>query len=354
MTEPYYTAEKIRQSFGPDDWQYHVFKEFESTLNNNTRPFPCVFGVAGLRGGHLRFGFSERMAADEVAPMLRHFVQHSCQYGKYTSLVVFARPEGVRDVDSYREDFWNFLWALSDRDQHPWPPEYPERIDDPQWEFCFAGEPMFVVCNTPAHVARQSRRASTFMLTFQPRWVFDDILGTPDAAEQSVRQVRSRLQNYGLLPPSPELGLFGDPNNKEFRQYFLLDDNVPASCPFHTLKTTSERPHRSVDMATKSEIEVHTGAVEPGRIPDLMKLCLPEQGCIELQHDAPGKEHAWHEHDTDETIIVLEGRLRFYWQGGEQTCQSGDAVRLPRGVRHGSVALDDGATYIITFEHVDL
>ena len=354
MREPYYTVEAARQAFGPEDWQYHVFHEFQSTLRDDHRPFPCVFGVAGLRGGHLRFGFSENMTAEEVAPMLREFAQKSRGYGKYTSLVVFAQPDRVRDIDAYREYFWEFLRDLATLDRSPWPEGYPDRIQEPGWEFCFAGEPMFVVCNTPAHVARQSRRASTFMLTIQPRWVFDGVLGTPLAAKQSIGQVRSRLERYDLMPPGPDLGLFGYPNNQEYRQYFLLDRNQPAKCPFHSLTPQEQQPRGKTEMAKQSEIDIHTDAVEPGRVPDFMKACLPRQGCIELQHDAPGKEHAWHEHETDETIIVVEGCLRFYWQGGERICNSGDAVRLPKGVRHGSVALDDGAIYVITFEHVEL
>lgn len=86
----------------------------------------------------------------------------------------------------------------------------------------------------------------------------------------------------------------------------------------------------------------------------VVTACMPKQGSIELQHDQAGKEHAWHTHPTDETIVVLDGKLRFYWDDGEAICGRGDVVQLPQGTRHGSVALEGGAKYIITFEKVSI
>jgi ethanolamine utilization protein EutQ (cupin superfamily) len=88
-------------------------------------------------------------------------------------------------------------------------------------------------------------------------------------------------------------------------------------------------------------------------IPPLIDACLPDQGSIEIQHDRKDKEHAWHTHPTDETIVVLEGQLKFYWEGGERVCGPGDVIQLPRETRHGSVALE-ASRYIITFATVDI
>ena len=78
-----------------------------------------------------------------------------------------------------------------------------------------------------------------------------------------------------------------------------------------------------------------------------------------IQHDEEGKEHAWHTHDTDETIIVIKGKLHFYWDngnqvGGKQVCQAGDVIELPKDTQHGSIALNGDAIYIIVFERVNL
>ncbi len=87
--------------------------------------------------------------------------------------------------------------------------------------------------------------------------------------------------------------------------------------------------------------------------PLLMRL-LPDQGAIEMQRDVPGKEHAWHRHKTDETLVILEGQVRFYWDQGEKICGPGTVISLPAGMMHGSVALDSGAVYLIAFHQVNL
>lgn len=103
-----------------------------------------------------------------------------------------------------------------------------------------------------------------------------------------------------------------------------------------------------------SEVRIRTQIADIANLTSLINACLPLQGCIEIQHDNSKKEHAWHTHETDETIIVLDGSLRFYWSGGETICKAGDIIELPKGTQHGSIALDGGATYIITFEPVSL
>jgi len=99
---------------------------------------------------------------------------------------------------------------------------------------------------------------------------------------------------------------------------------------------------------------IYRQKLEPARIPDLIFNALPNQGCVEIQRDVPGKEHAWHTHETDETIVVLDGSLRFYWEQGERICFPGDVISLPCGALHGSVALDKGAVYLIAFHAVKL
>lgn len=109
-----------------------------------------------------------------------------------------------------------------------------------------------------------------------------------------------------------------------------------------------------MNIMFKTDVRIHSARADVKQLPNLIEACLPKQGCVEVQHDQEGKEHAWHTHDTDETIVMLDGALRFYWEGGEAICKSGDVIELPKGTRHGSVALAGGAKYIITFETVEL
>jgi FPC/CPF motif-containing protein YcgG len=239
MSQYYFKKSEINDIFQPYTWESTVFKEFETTLTSKTRPFPCIFGVAGFQQDQLRYSFSEKLTAPDIASSLENFVKNSREYGQNTSLVVFSRPRPMENIKSYEERFWSLISDLASIDKYEWPEKIPRTLDSPLWEFCFAGEPIFVVCNTPAHVLRQSRRASCFMITFQPRWVFDGILGTPELAKKSFEKVRSRLKPFDLISPSPHLGSYGNPDNREFSQYFLREDNEPVSCPFHQLPEKS-------------------------------------------------------------------------------------------------------------------
>jgi mannose-6-phosphate isomerase-like protein (cupin superfamily) len=101
-------------------------------------------------------------------------------------------------------------------------------------------------------------------------------------------------------------------------------------------------------------ISIDEGRASSYDVAGLIRKALPDQGCIEVQRDVPGKEHAWHTHEVDETIIILDGGLRFYWHGGERLCRPGDVIALAAGTPHGSVALAAGATYLIAFHTVHI
>jgi uncharacterized protein len=77
------------------------------------------------------------------------------------------------------------------------------------------------------------------MLTFQPRWVFEKILGTEKAASAAFAEVRKRLIPYDGTSPSPLLGRYGAADGREYQQYFLHDDNhTGGGCPFARLAQT--------------------------------------------------------------------------------------------------------------------
>ena len=227
----------------PNSWERVVFAEFEASLTSKSRTFPCVFAVAGFRTNSLRFGYVENPLAVSIAPILNEYLRECRKFGRYTSLVVFSRPGPVLSIDTYEKMFWRLLIELVGQDKHRWPEDIPRQLDSPLWEFCFAGEAIFVVCNTPAHVLRQSRRASSFMVTFQPRWVFEGILGTTEAAKRSTSKVRDILRHYDMIDPSPHLGLYGDDLNREYRQYFLRENNGEVKCPYSVISNhlASER-----------------------------------------------------------------------------------------------------------------
>jgi quercetin dioxygenase-like cupin family protein len=100
----------------------------------------------------------------------------------------------------------------------------------------------------------------------------------------------------------------------------------------------------------ETDFRIFTMETDTTDLRDLIDRLLPDQGAIEVQRDVAGKEHAWHSHDTDETLVILDGSVQFYWDQGERICGRGTVISLPAGMVHGSVALDEGATYLIAFQ----
>ena len=249
------TKNAVIATYPESSWQRSIFETFSERLLSEVEPFPCIYGVSGLKAGHLRFSFLDEPLAVPLGIALATYLAEAPSLGTYTSLVTFFAPEqDSLTISDYHERFWSILNELASIDQHPWPTEIPHQIDHPVWEFCFAGEPMFVVCNTPAHVARKSRNSAGFMMTFQPRYVFKDLLGTPQAAQRAVAAVRARLSPYDSVSASPVLGLYGDPSIREFLQYFLEDSNsIPPRCPFHTLGDTGHKAECQLPMTLSKE-----------------------------------------------------------------------------------------------------
>lgn len=109
-----------------------------------------------------------------------------------------------------------------------------------------------------------------------------------------------------------------------------------------------------VPDSTETDFRIFSMRTDTSDLGPLINKLLPDQGAIEVQRDVPGKEHAWHSHEVDETLVIIDGSVRFYWEGGEKICGKGTVISLPAGMRHGSVALDNGATYFIAFHSARL
>ena len=230
------TKQEVYDTFQGPCWQSVVFAEFESTLTSKSRPFPCVFGVSGLKRDQLRFAFLDPLSPEALAPMLKSYVENARSFGRHTSFVVFARPGPVQNLENYRERFWDLLDGLERIDDTERPHDVPKELESDHWEFCFAGEPIFVVCNSPAHILRQSRRSTSYMVTFQPRWVFEGITDNDEPlALKALETVRERLSAFDAIEPAPHLGSYGVPGNREYQQYFIDDTNEAPKCPFAKL-----------------------------------------------------------------------------------------------------------------------
>lgn len=74
------------------------------------------------------------------------------------------------------------------------------------------------------------------------QWIFDILFSSDAKRAGALGKVRALLKKYDPVPVSPELKNYGDTGSREARQYFLLDENLPASCPFSELASGGPKP----------------------------------------------------------------------------------------------------------------
>jgi uncharacterized protein len=321
-------------------WELNSYNDFKAIVTDAKVAFPCTLGVAGFAANQLRFHFisspsEAKDAAFELAAALQSFVPNARSFGKNTSLVVFFNETRDLGVGAYGKTFWNILNELHRLDVRPWPRDIPAEPQERMWEFSFAGESIFVVCNTPSHQARRSRYSKNFMITFQPRWVFEGVIGegAPNS-DRIKREIRRRLAIFDSVDPSPDLGGYGDENNREWKQYFLQEGNAPrtGSCPFHS-KLIERKP-----MVIETE---HV------QLAEVLANMLPPTGSVEVQYDTPYRAHTEHLHHVDETLHIIQGAITFEYGSHTVDCKPGDRLLLPANTPHASKAGKDGCLYVI-------
>jgi uncharacterized protein len=224
-------------------WALQAYGELVAKVGDEA--FPCTFGTVALRKGELLLAFVET-ADNEATCRCIHsiLVEYTDRVrslepidASLLPLAIFVTPPaGVCTIADYFAQGWWLLQWLHERDPKPWPSRVPRDPDDPAWSFCFAGMPLFVNFKTPAHRQRRSRRmASAWLLLVQTRDGFDVVAGNTAQGRRVRELIRRKLAAYDPIPPYPELAHYGSATNREWKQYFVPDDNAPITtrCPFH-------------------------------------------------------------------------------------------------------------------------
>jgi uncharacterized protein len=235
-----WTTRVLNASFDLDTapaWWLDAYQTYCATLEQ--ADYPCFFGQAAERRGEMFYAFGGEQPDVARATMAR-FVERGrdAAFTRY-SLAMFCAPDRALCTGTaqdghaeYLRRFWAVLQQLHDVDDAPMHPADP---DDPLWEFSFGGRQMFVVGTSPTYQQRRSRVVGRgIVLLFQPRDVFiDPSTGEPIHADVR-RQIHRRMLAYDAMPVHPDIGFYGDPHNREWKQYALPDDNVPVGgrCPF--------------------------------------------------------------------------------------------------------------------------
>lgn len=221
-------------------WVQHTADDLTKMLRNPAHPFPCYFGVDAEREGRLRYTFAEDSNVDEltlVSESLSLYLNVRDQIPGRSALICFlgrVPAHAPGGINGYEREFWSVLQFLHEHDPQRWPEDFPVDPEDSGWEFCFQGEPLFITGHSLLHSKRLSRWAPcALMLVIQTRSNLEGIVGRTLAATEVRSHIRSALLRYDHIPPSPDLGIFGDPNVREWRQYWLTngDEERPARCP---------------------------------------------------------------------------------------------------------------------------
>ena len=216
-------------------WLTPSYLNFRTQVTDSA--YPCFFGTQAERNGEMFYSFVAGSDVEQLPSTMTTFLTQSAAHAaEKNNFALFFEPDPEPLThDAYRAAFWRTLQYLHDHD--PLPSGDPEALDPslPAWEFTFSGTQMFVVGCTPSYRNRRSRNLGPGMvMLFQPRSVFVDLVTKRAIGPTSRGQVRRRLLAWDGVPHHSALGVFGDEDNHEWKQYFLPDDDKPVAgvCPF--------------------------------------------------------------------------------------------------------------------------
>lgn len=239
---------------GKDDviipgWMDDAYNSFKSILlddpHNTGEKHPCYFARNAIKNNDLFYTFlnnEEIESPESLVIDLVKFRQISKKSPKRNALVVLIQEIQKGGIDNYRNSFWSIMQYLHDNDPGSWPSEKPIQTDDPKWQFYFDNEPWFVNCHCPKYRNRLSRKSiSSWFIVFQTKENLKDITGTSKRAAIIRETIRSNIDSYDLIRRSPELGIYEDTESREWRQYWLPDDNSSETrtCPLIINKSES-------------------------------------------------------------------------------------------------------------------
>jgi uncharacterized protein len=217
------------------EWAAAAYTEIRDKVLDDA--FPCTFGTAAQRRGEILYAFIGPVDLRDALVAYTDFLRPLAPVAaSLTPLAVVMPPIAEYTERQYFAYGWHLLQRLHEEDPHPWPARIPRDPDHPAWSYCFGGMPLFVNFKTPTHERRRSRRTSrSYMLLFQSRDGFDVVAGDSPQGRRARDLIRRKLAAYDAVPVYPELAHYATDENREWRQYFVPEENAPLAsrCPFH-------------------------------------------------------------------------------------------------------------------------
>jgi len=258
------TVEQRVASGAAPDWVAAHWQSFREGLlgERNDTPFPCFFGAESVANGDPLYtavpSLTDRDALLVLGDVLLDYLDTYRDHSERASLVTFFRPpDGHLSERAYHQTLWHILQFLHVHDPEPWPDDIPTDPDDPYWEFCFGGEPIFPTCRAPFYERRKSRYCPVGLeITFQPRGLFEamDVTADTEFGQEAREIIQGRLEDYDGVCPHADLGDWGVEGDREWPQYLLSADETqaPEACPI-----TVTREHPKADLLCGT---AHAGA----------------------------------------------------------------------------------------------
>jgi len=213
------------------DWKAKRYTTFRETMTDGEQPFPCYFAVEAQEQGSIRYTFPESStdeeSLDRLADDIEEFVDIYENIGKYPSLVIMFRPpEQDQPAEVYKNRFWNVLEHLQKVDPEPWPATVPTDPKHPKWQYCFAGEPLFLLARAPFYEARRSRYAPYGLeIDIQPQNTFDDLTGFDDTGQKARTLIKERQAAYDDIERHPDILDHIDPRERQWKKFMLPETN---------------------------------------------------------------------------------------------------------------------------------
>jgi len=221
-------------------WWHDAYDQLHDTLASSATKFPCIYAIRAQRHNTLRFVFLDDSESDAsiaaFGEALSEYVKVCRSLTPHTAFLAFFGPDReAMTLEEHHSEFWRVLQRLHELDPRPWPEQIPIDPAEPLWEFCFDGEPMFVLGSGPVHVTRRSRYSPVRAISFQPRFMFDELIATPVLLSRARKIIRDRVLEMDGLPVHPMIQMYHEDGNREWRQYVVPEDNSPieGSCPFN-------------------------------------------------------------------------------------------------------------------------
>lgn len=240
-------ADRVAAGDRPD-WAAAHWETFRDgvTGDRDGAPFPCYFGSDSVRNGDPLYALVPSITDPNALlrfrdALLEYLDVYRSREGRVSLVAFFRPPDEPWSEADYHEALWHVLEFLHVHDPEPWPDDVPIETDDPNWEFCFGGEPMFPTCRAPFYGDRRPSRHSPVGLeiTFQPRALFDGITADTDAGRRAREVIQGRIEAYDGRCPHADLGDWGVEGDREWHQYLFREEpgESPDECPVRFSRT---------------------------------------------------------------------------------------------------------------------